>query len=160
MKKFLNNSLLLTCATAVLAFAPSSALAKKKPTPPEVTYDGLVRADKSAADLVYLLPNVDFSVYDKVILLEPKIAFRKNWKNDINSRSGPEVNISNRDMERMIDVGKDLFMDEFIGWSEDLGVLGEQFMEKIEEPMMSLVKDRVSTADCLKDLKAHFLVVF
>ena len=66
--------------------------------------------------------------------------------------NGPLANLKkNLDVQLV-----DMFMDEFIGWSEDLGVLGEQFMEKIEEPMLSLVKERISTEDCLKQLKTHF----
>jgi hypothetical protein len=89
--------------------------------------------------------DLDYRVESMIRCLSPLIAVEI-------LENGPLVNLKKNLNVQLID----MFMDEFIGWSEDLGVLGEQFMEKIEEPMLSLVKDRVSTVDCLKELKAHF----
>ncbi len=89
--------------------------------------------------------DLDYRVESMIRCLSPYIAVEILAK-------GPLVNLKKNLNVRLID----MFMDEFIGWSEDLGVLGEQFMEKIEEPMMSLVKERISTEDCLKNLRAHF----
>lgn len=50
----------------------------------------------------------------------------------------------------------DLLLRECIGWSEDLGVLGEQYMEHIEEEVRSLVSGRVTIAEALVALGEVF----
>ncbi|MCZ6501654.1 MAG: DUF1631 family protein [Gammaproteobacteria bacterium] len=50
----------------------------------------------------------------------------------------------------------DLLMKECVGWSEDLGVLGDQFMQKIEDLMLPLVNGRLSLEECIKQLRIDF----
>ncbi len=50
----------------------------------------------------------------------------------------------------------DLLLSECVGWSEDLGILGDQYMEKIDEPIALLVKGRVTLEDCLAQLRGDF----
>lgn len=50
----------------------------------------------------------------------------------------------------------DLLIDECIGWSEDLGILGQQFMEKIEVNVAGFAAGRLSTKECTKELRAVF----
>lgn len=50
----------------------------------------------------------------------------------------------------------DLLIDECLGWSEDLGILGQQFMEKIEVAMNGYASGRLDTASCLTELKQLF----
>ena len=50
----------------------------------------------------------------------------------------------------------DLLIREGIGWSEDLGILGEQFMEKIEVFIKNAVKGRTSLDECLAELNGLF----
>ncbi|MCZ6672378.1 MAG: DUF3313 family protein [Verrucomicrobia bacterium] len=121
MKKILSIlTSLAFCLT--LAFNPSYSFAKKKELP-DITHDGLERVSKpkSGADVVYLQPGADLSGYNKIILLEPNIAFRKGWKNRQNAQRQLTRRISDRDMEKMIDRGKDLFMDEFTDELENKG---------------------------------------
>jgi hypothetical protein len=89
--------------------------------------------------------DLDYRVEAMVRCLSPYIAIEI-------LEHGPLVNLKKDLNVQLIDI----FMNEFIGWSEDLGVLGEQFMEKIEDSMMSLVKERISSKDCLKEFKSHF----
>ncbi len=109
------NALFPACICLGLIFCQSDAFAKRPKLPqlPDITHDGLVRVeDSNAADAVYLLPGADLSGYDKIILLEPQISFRKNWKRDIN-RSQRVNRINDRDIEKMIARGKDLLLEEF-----------------------------------------------
>lgn len=100
------------CICFALAFSPSDAYAKKKKLP-DVTHDGLERVDsKKGADAVYKLPEADLSGYEKIILLEPQIAFRKYWKQDINASKMVD-RVDDDDMEAMISKGKKLFLDAF-----------------------------------------------
>ena len=49
---------------------------------PETTPEGLVLQKKTKLEVVYLRPGVNFSVYDKVALLDCAVAFRKDWQRD------------------------------------------------------------------------------
>jgi hypothetical protein len=63
------------------------------------TYDNLVAVEESAMAMAYIDPDADFSVFKRVAILEPFVAFRSNWQRDQNrSRSR---NVSSRDMERI-----------------------------------------------------------
>ena len=64
-----------------------------------LTFDGLMAVENAQGTTAYINPEVDFSVYTRVMLLEPHVAFRSNWQRDQNrSRSR---NINARDMERI-----------------------------------------------------------
>lgn len=106
------QKILTTLISAAVLFAPLSAVAKKQELP-EVSEDGLHKVQKpKEVDVAYTRPGVDFSVYNTVKVLEPYIAFRKDWKDNQNA-SRPTNKISNRDMEKMISKGKELFATEF-----------------------------------------------
>ncbi len=50
----------------------------------------------------------------------------------------------------------DLIVRECIGWSEDLGILGEQFIDKLTPVVSGHTNGRVATEQCIDDLKAAF----
>jgi hypothetical protein len=103
---------LIAVVSAAVLLAPLGAFAKKKEMP-EISEDGLHKVQKPKdVDAAYTRPGVDFSVYNTVKVLEPYIAFRKDWKDNQNS-SRPTNKISNRDMEKMVSTGKELFAKEF-----------------------------------------------
>lgn len=138
-----NTVKLLTLATILSIVLSPAAFAKK--SHPDVTFDGLERVKKSKADLVYVLPEADLSGYNRVIILEPEIAFRKNWQSDQNSGRG--VNrVSNKDMERMIKGGKEIFLDEFSK------VLKKKGYEMADEPDDDVLLVRPAIVDL--DVKA------
>lgn len=110
MKSY-RKTLAAAMAAAVL-FAPLTGFAKKKELP-EISEDGLHKVHKpKEVDVAYTRPGVDFSTYNTVKVLEPYIAFRKDWKDNQNS-SRPTNKISDRDMQKMISTGKELFAKEF-----------------------------------------------
>ncbi|MDB4150389.1 DUF1631 domain-containing protein [Pseudomonadales bacterium] len=47
-------------------------------------------------------------------------------------------------------------INEGLGWSEDLGILGEQFMDKIELMVRAMVSSRMSLEDCQSELDLMF----
>jgi len=65
--------------------------------PPEVSHDGLHLVPDTKLDLVYLKPGADFSIYQRIVLLECAVAFKKNWQRDQNS-SDP-FRVSKKDMD-------------------------------------------------------------
>ena len=79
---------LMVCATAVHAEEGGSA-----------TVDGLVPVDSSRVAMAYIDPEADFSVFQRVAILDPYVAFRSNWQRDQNRTR--RRNIRSSDMERI-----------------------------------------------------------
>jgi hypothetical protein len=51
---------------------------------PQVTADGLHLVPDTHLRLVYADPDADLGVYSKLLLIDPQVAFRKDWQRDIN----------------------------------------------------------------------------
>ena len=84
---------------------------------PEFTHDGLQRVIDSKAALAYVKPGVDFSVYDRFMIMDCYVAFKKGWKEDYNrDRRSVSGRITDRDMEGirngMANVFREVFEDE------------------------------------------------
>lgn len=77
-------------------------------------WDGLVRVSAKRMDLVYLRPGASFAEYRRILLDDPQVAFRKNWKRDYN-RSSPSLagTVSDSDVRRMIDSGREMVDESF-----------------------------------------------
>ena len=84
---------------------PGVALANKTP---EVDKDGLHLQHKTKLRAVYLKPGADFSGYQRVKILEPYVAFRKDWLRD--HRQTDPLAVTHKDMEEM----KQWLAEEFI----------------------------------------------
>jgi len=97
---------------AIVLITGSSAALGAAEGPPDTLPNGLVRVKKSEAGLVYVRPDADLSGYTQFLLVEPTIAFRKHWKNDINAQR-PTDRISDSDMAKMITEGKKLLIEQF-----------------------------------------------
>lgn len=78
------------------------------------TYDGLARIEGTRMAEVYVDPEADFSRYHRVIILEPGVAFVKNWQ-----REHREARIS--DMERIKRRLSELFRNVFTDVLEEGG---------------------------------------
>jgi hypothetical protein len=76
----------------------------------EVTAEGMVRQDSDAAQILYKNPEANFSVYERIAILEPKVAFRTNWQRD-QRRSNNRIRTS--EMERIQQSVADLFTQVF-----------------------------------------------
>ena len=105
------KKLLIVLSLIGLITAPFGAIAKKKTEIPEYTVEGLklVPNTKDIA-LVWAEPGADLAQYDRVYLVEPYVAFKKNWKRDQNRGS---MKIKTSDMERIKINVRDLFMEVF-----------------------------------------------
>jgi hypothetical protein len=79
---------------------------------PDTTPDGLARVKKAQADMVYRRPGVSFAGYTKILLVEPTIAFRKDWQLNIKFQT-PTRPVTSDDMQKMIVKGKGLLIEEF-----------------------------------------------
>lgn len=85
----------LIAALAGLLLAASALAAK----PPEVSHDGLHLVPDTKLALVYIKPGADFSIYQRMVLLDCAVAFKKNWQRDQN-RSDP-FRVSKQDMDEI-----------------------------------------------------------
>ena len=84
----------------VLTATAGTAIAKKDELP-EVTEDGLHRVADSKMAIVYAEPGADLAQYQRVMLLETNVAFKKNWARDQRRGSGSALGISSRDIEKI-----------------------------------------------------------
>jgi len=114
MNFFAKTTLILICGF-------SMSVASAKEPLPEISHDGLVLVKDSQVDIAYVLPGADLGVYNKVMLVKPHIAFKKNWQRDQNQTRRGNERVTDKDMERMISRGKDLFGYVFIDALEENG---------------------------------------
>ncbi len=100
-------------ATTLVVYAlcftlPLTAFAEEAPN---ITFDGLVPVEDASVAMAYIDPEADFSVFKRVMILDPYVSFRSNWRRDQNrSRSR---NIRERDMERIKADVASLFREVF-----------------------------------------------
>ncbi len=97
--KILRGSVIAALSIALLGSPLAMAEDESDASSQQLTFDNLVPVKDAAVALAYIDPEADFTVFKRVAILEPKVAFRSNWQRDQN-RSRTR-NISNRDMERM-----------------------------------------------------------
>ena len=92
-------ALALLLSSLLVTVAPATLAEDKADTAQERTFDNLVAVEGAAMNMAFIDPDADFSVFKRVAILEPLVAFRSNWQRDQNrSRSR---NVSSRDMERI-----------------------------------------------------------
>jgi hypothetical protein len=80
--------------------------------------------------VAFIHPDADFSVFEWVAILEPRVAFRTNWQRDQNrSRSR---NVRTSDMDRIKEDVAALFLDlgGFRGGISEVGLSGTWYFVK------------------------------
>jgi len=106
------KKILIVMSFIFLATTSVTTIAKEKKELPEYTVEGLKRVPSPEhLAIVYAEPGADLSQYDRVYLVEPYVAFKKNWQRDQNRGSVNKVNTS--DMERIKTNVRELFMEVF-----------------------------------------------
>jgi len=106
------KNLLILIMIVTLGFGSVATFAKTKKTLPETTVEGLVRVpDTKDIAVVYAEPGANLSQYNRVYLVEPYVAFKKNWQRDQNR--GYANKISTNDMNRIKINVAELFMEVF-----------------------------------------------
>jgi len=111
MKTHTKTFSMTLAALVILAALPAAA---KKQKPAEVTHDGLHLVPGSEVALAYVKPEADFSVYDRVVILEPYVAFKKGWERD--HRGGTTLfRVTKKDMEEIKRRMAKLFREVFEG---------------------------------------------
>lgn len=106
------KTLLIILTIFAMSLASVSTFAKKKTEIPEYTVEGLkLIPDTKDIAYVWAEPGVDLAQYDRVYLVEPYVAFKKNWRRDHNRSTVNKV--STNDMDRIKIAVKELFMEVF-----------------------------------------------
>lgn len=95
--------------TAIVLTAPPAAVAKDD-EPAQETHDGLVLVQDRKVAAAYMDPEADLSVYDKIMILDCYVAFKKDWGK---KKTGSNIRVSASDMERIKADTAALFRDVF-----------------------------------------------
>lgn len=92
-------SLAIVALVTALTTATGQAWAQDDAQAADITFDNLVPVTGASVAAAYINPDADFSVFRRVAILEPYVAFRSNWQRDQNRSSRSRV--TNRDMQRI-----------------------------------------------------------
>ena len=98
-----------------------------------VSFDGLVAVEGSRVHMAYIDPDADFSVFERVAILDPHVAFRSNWQRDQNRSRSRNVRAS--DMERIKEDVAGLFKEVF---TEQLEAAGFEVVNYAGEDVLVL----------------------
>ena len=139
--KPLNTKPILVLTAVLLGMFAVGAQAEQKP--PAVDKDGLHLVPDAKAGTVYMRPEVDLSQFDKVILVEPYVAFRKNWKRDQNEAD--PFKVSSGQVEKI----KQRVGDEFVKvFAEELEKQGHPVVDKSKTgPGVLIVRPAIVNLD-------------
>ena len=102
---------ILPSLVLALVLTTASALAGDE-KPPEVTHDGLHLIPGSEVAAAWVKPGADLSDYDRVLILEAFVAFKKNWASDHNRSS--VYRVTQKDMENIKRETAELFRETFV----------------------------------------------
>ena len=98
----------------------------------EKTWDGLVMLEETDVHAAFIDPDADFSVFGRVALIRPSVAFRSNWQRDQN-RTSRSRNVRANDVERIKEDVADLFMDVF---TEQLEAAGYDVVNYVDDDVL------------------------
>ena len=135
------KNLLIILSLILLTTISVTTMAKSKKELPEYTVEGLklVPGTKDIA-IVYAEEGADLSQYDRVYLVEPYVAFKKNWQRDQNRGT---IKVRTSDMDRIKVNVKELFMEVF---TEELEKGGYELANERAEDVL-IVKPAIIDLD-------------
>jgi hypothetical protein len=109
---------------------------------PEKTHDGLELQHDTEGAVVYWRPDATLEGYSKVYLVDAAVAFHKNWKGDMSSRSarGASGRITSTDMESIKSTLADEFRAIFVDELENNG--GFEIVDELGEDVL-LIKPAI-----------------
>ncbi|MDH3748437.1 MAG: DUF3313 domain-containing protein [Gammaproteobacteria bacterium] len=102
--------------SSAILFASPAVFAQKK-EPPQETHDGLTLIEDRKVAAAYIDSDADLSIYNKIMILDCYVAFKKDWQKD-QKKTGSRIRVSSSDMERIKADVAALFRDVF---TEKLG---------------------------------------
>ncbi len=108
----LREGLYLAAALAVVVacgLAPVGANADEHAGAPEISFDGLERVQDARLALVYVDPDADFSVYERIMILPVFVAFERRWEREQRRLTG---STRNQIKERVAEEFQSIFRQE------------------------------------------------
>ncbi len=118
-----------------------STLAKQEL--PQVTEEGLHLLQDTDLAVVYAKPGVDLGVYNRILLLDATVAFKKNWQRDQNRSYSHKVDA--RDMDRIRTRLAELFREVF---TEKLSAAGYELAGETADDVL-IVRPAIINLDVL-----------
>ena len=125
------NTRFLTLLACLLL--PLAAQAGEHEEAAPETFDGLVEIEGARVYSAFIDPSADFSVFRRVAILDPKVAFRSNWQRDVNRSRSRNVRAS--DVERIKADVAQIFKDVF---TEELEAAGYEIANYTGEDVLLL----------------------
>ena len=107
------ESKLITFITAVLLAGLLAAPAAWAEDSKSDLFENLVPVDDPQVAMAYIDPEADFSVFNRVMILDTFVAFRSGWQRD-QRRGTRGVRVTANDMERIKSDVADLFRTVFV----------------------------------------------
>jgi len=132
----------LTCKTkialiaflAVLVGTLATAQAADDDWPPKVTSDGLNLVAGTEAAAVWVLDGADFSEYNRVMIVDVGVGFKKNWRRDYNrDQVSLGSQVSKSDAEKIKQRVADEFKKVFTAELEKAGYAVADYDVKLAE---------------------------
>lgn len=114
----IKTALLLVSITLL---AGTAAVQAKEQELPPITEDGLHLIPNTEMAIVYADPDADLGPYNRVMLMEAYVAFKKNWARDQRSRSASSFGPRAKDMEKIKSTLAKEFQEVFVKVLEDGG---------------------------------------
>lgn len=128
----MKSKIKFSMATVVLSGLLASFSTLAELDLPEITEEGLHKLEGTGLAVVYAKPGVDLSVYNRILLLDAAVAFKKNWQRDQNRSKSIRVNAN--DMERIQTRLAEMFREVF---TEKLSAAGyELTVERAEDVLI------------------------
>jgi hypothetical protein len=112
------NRIFLIILMLTLSFLPMTSVWAKQNLP-AVNDEGMELVKDSKLATVYADPGADLSIYNRVMLLDATVAFKKNWKRDQNR--GNPLKVKDRDMVKIQDEVAKTFREVFTKELVDAG---------------------------------------
>lgn len=152
------KSILIICSFLVVLTTTMVTSADEEGMAPEYSAEGLKLVPNSRGfALVWVSEGIDLSRYNRLYLVEPSVAFRKNWQQDQN-RGHPTLRVKTSDMDRIRSEIRQIFMEVF---TEELLAGGYTFSQVRAEDVLIIkpaivnldvnAPDLLTTADTLTD---------
>jgi hypothetical protein len=102
---------LIIALSGLLLAAP--AMAQDEAAEDVGAFDSLVAIEGAKADIAMIHPDADFSVYKRVFIADPWVAFIKNCKRTQNSQRRGSHRVSDSDMEKIKEAVSTMFKEVF-----------------------------------------------
>ncbi len=117
-----NRNILSKLVLALLLGLLAVSASAKKPDLPDVDAFGLERVKGAKVQALYIDPEADFSHFKRVAIVEPEVAFRKNWLRDTNQyRKSPGSRVTEEDAKNIKSAVASLFEEVFKKELQDAG---------------------------------------